>query len=299
MGDYVSRGVVRELDDLLADPLGLDTLPDYVKDSCTFDGSFMLVPLGLATAPAMVVNTAVLERLGVDLPPADWTFEDFGALVRAVNAADSEMFGSVDASAKFVAFEHFVRSREQGANLFTPDGEIAFTVDDATEWFATWEELRADGAVPPMETTSAAQGFEADPMVTGLAAMTMAASSKGIEGHQRLVEDQLALFQFPTRNVEASLLAPVEWFALSADLSDEEARVAAEMCHFILTDTEAMSTVELHHGVPLFEEGREFLRAEIDTPVVQQIFDNVDEVAATDPWAECLTRQGWGARSPT
>lgn len=296
LGDYISRGVVRELDDLLADPLGLDGLPENVAESCRYDGAFMVVPLGLATAPAIVMNPAALEKAGVEAPGAEWSMEDFIALVGEIaKGTGGELFGTTEMGGAFPAFECFIRSKEAGANLFTADGGLGFDEDDVLEWYGIWAELRANRFAPPMEVSAASNGFANNEMVRGLAAMTMAPSSKGIEGYQNLMEESLQMTQFPRRKVGGTLLTPIEWFALSARMDDEAAEAAARLCNFVLTDPESLSLTQLMRGVPLFDEGREHLRTELDTPVAEQIFANFETVQSTEPWARVPYPSGTGA----
>lgn len=286
LGEYVGRGVVRELDDLV-EVLGMADLPENVLDACRVDGRLMLVPLGLATQPTIVVDMTQLAELGVEAPPVDWTLDDLDAIVREIAAAsDGEVYGITDLGGNELGLENYIRSAGNEANMFTADGALGFERDTVVEWLTRWADLREAGAVPPMDVSAEATGgFDNNLLVRGRAAMTLGPSSKGIEAFQNLVEGELQLYQFPRRDVAATVLTPIEWFAMSADLSDEQAQTAAELCHYLLAAPEALSLTQLQSGVPLFEEGREQLRSELDTPAATQIFANYDQVSENALWA--------------
>lgn len=295
LADYAKRGAVRPLDDLVPDPLHLTGLPSYVLDSCKYQGKLYFVPLGLATQPSLVYNRTKLDSLGVPAPDPDWALDDFHQFVRAVSkAGGGKVYGTSDMGGSPPAFEAFVRSK--GTQLFTEDGKLAFSKDVLQEWYGLWDQLRHQKATVPMKISAGVQGFANDPLTTGQAAITVAASSKGIAGYGNIVKDKLESVPFPRHEKGGpvgTLVTPIEWWALSSKMPKEKATLAAQFANFAITSPKAASAWTTDHGVPLFADLREKTYAEADG-LTKLIYDDFDTVQKTNPSARTLYPPGSG-----
>lgn len=283
--EYAKRGAVRALDDLTPKPLRLDdSLPDYVVDSCTYEGKLHFVPLGLATAPSLVYSRTKLDEYGVEPPAPDWTVDDFRKLVADVTrASKGKVHGTAEMGGFSPGFEAYLRA--QGKELFTNDGAVGFAEDDLTEWFTMWKDLRDSKACVPMKVSAGAKGFDKNPLTTGRAVLTGAASSKGIEGYQNIVEDDLESVPFPRYTKggpPGTMVTPIEWWALSPEMSEEKAELAADFANFAITTAEAVRIWAVDHGVPVFADLREQTSAKAKG-TAKLIHDDFTTVEATKP----------------
>lgn len=295
MADYAKRGAVRPLADLVPKPLRLEGLPDYVVESCKYKGKLYFVPLGLATQPSLVYSRTKLDRLDVAPPHADWTLGDFTRFANAVTkASGGKVYGTAEMGGSAPAFEAFVRSK--GTELFTAGGRLAFDQDVLEEWYGLWDELRKAKAAVPMKISAGVQGFANDPLTTGQSALTVAASSKGIEGYGNIVKDKLESVPFPRHRKGGpvgTLVTPIEWWALSSKMSEDKAELAARFADFAITDQKAVSIWAADHGVPLFSD----LRAKTyphANATTKQIYDDFETVEKTHPKARTIYPPGAG-----
>ncbi|HEY9291996.1 MAG TPA: ABC transporter substrate-binding protein [Microlunatus sp.] len=282
--EYISRGAVRQLDDLVPGTLPFDRLPEVLQAAAQYKGHWYAIPLGLATAPAVIGDKVVLRSFGIEAPKADWTLADFESLLRTVHKrSGGRYFGSTDMSGSEVAITAFLAGADK--LIFTDDGRPGFSRDDLSQWWQMWDRFRQDGLVPPMKVTAAGKGFTTDPLVKGTSAITLTASSKGINGLQPLVKHELELFSFPRRSEggpTATSVGPIEWFALSSKLDGVKAQQAADLAMFFVDNAKAIMTLNLAHGVPLFTARR---RQTYDqqSKINKLLYDNVQQINDLGP----------------
>ncbi|MGH3741944.1 MAG: ABC transporter substrate-binding protein [Micromonosporaceae bacterium] len=284
LAEYAERGACLDLKDLWSGALGLDQAPEAIQAACKIGDKRYFVPLGVATQPAVIYNGALLEQLGVAAPAPDWTLDDMLQFGREVNRASrGKMYGVSDFGGGDQGLGAFLRS--QGKDLFTTSGGLGFGEAELTEWYEYWQELRDAKACVPMKISAGAVGFQNNPLIKGQAAVAFTASSKGLQGMQNLSKDPLSVLPFARRGKDGkpgTQVCPIEWFAFSSKLSDDEATLAAQLCRFWLTDPKAVAASRLWHGVPVFPDKRA-AAAEDPTPVEEQVQDNLELVVEQEP----------------
>src|SRR4029079_16836275 len=109
---------------------------------------------------------------------------------------------------------------------------------------------RAGGVLPPQAVVQG--GFEANPLIRGIAGIGMAASAKGLQGFQSLTKHDLNFNPWPrysekTERIE--LVTPVEWMVISAKSAQKEQ--AAQLLSFLVNDKAAIAAMGIAHGVPV------------------------------------------------
>jgi multiple sugar transport system substrate-binding protein len=282
--DYISRGVVRQLDDLVPGTLPFEQLPETLRSAAQYKGHWYAIPLGVASSPALIANRTMLEGFGATIPPTDWVMADFERLMRdVVQQSGGRVYGANDMAGN----EYALTSHLAGLHkpLFSDDGKPGFAKDDLGSWYEEWARYRKDGLIPPMKIAAASTGFTTDPLVAGKSAITLAASSKGINGYQPLVEDTLALLSYPRKDADAptaTSVGPIEWFALSSRMDAAKAKRAADLCMEFVNDRTALRTLNLAHGVPLFTSTRDATYSG-QSRVNKMLYDNVAELTKQDP----------------
>src|SRR5581483_2018865 len=119
------------------------------------------VPYGISLGgnyECMFYDMVLVQQAGLQPPPTSWTWNDFadyaGKLSQALGS--QKIYGTQDVSGAVDVFEIWVR--QHGRELYTPDGKVNFTVDDASSWFDYWSNLRKAGACPPAEVQAAVTG---------------------------------------------------------------------------------------------------------------------------------------------
>ncbi|MBM7570215.1 ABC transporter substrate-binding protein [Aquibacillus albus] len=155
VSDYARRGALIDLAPYIdSGVINVDDFPQSVVDSGKLGGDTVMVAQGV-TMSGQMFNTAVFDKLGVEYPDMNWTWDDFkNKAIELTEASDEEGFwGSADLSNQLTPnFKYFVR--QKGKLLFTEDGQLGFDREDMIEWYEMWDELRQKGAIPDAATTS-------------------------------------------------------------------------------------------------------------------------------------------------
>ena len=102
------------------------------------------IPLG-GNYECMIYDTQIIQDAGLSAPPKSWTWADFADYTTKISKAlaAKKIVGTQDSSSAIDIFEIWVR--QHGRELYTTDGKIAFTADDAASWFSYWSDLRKAG----------------------------------------------------------------------------------------------------------------------------------------------------------
>lgn len=114
LGQFVDRGVV-----LPPSTDGLGELYEQPVEAFEYDGRPACLPTN-ASSTVAYVNTALLARAGVALPPATWTWDDLTAAARALDAK----------GVRAVGFE--VGIRNSAPFIWTAGGEVVDDTDRPT-----------------------------------------------------------------------------------------------------------------------------------------------------------------------
>jgi multiple sugar transport system substrate-binding protein len=276
--EYALRGTLLPLEKLLP-------LPDFSpmeKDGGKLDGKLYGVNLGSNTK-AMVYDTGMLAKVGVKAIDPAWTWDDFIRIAGEISRINpGKYWGAGDNSRQETGFEQWLN--QQGKNLYTAEGKVAFTRDDATAWFDLWDKLRRAGAIPPAEIGATSNGKIEDYELTrGLAAMNFIHSNQ-IVAFQALNKNKLAISAFPRGKTGSSgqYIKPSQMMSVSARCKAPEE--AARVIQYMVTDPEGVRILGIERGVPCSVAARAVLAPELDALGKMQL----DYVAAMTKLAVAL-----------
>lgn len=256
--EYALRGTLLPLDALLP-------LPDFSaqeKDGGKVEGKLYGVNLG-SNSKAMVYDTGMLEKVGVKAIDLNWTWDDFSRIATEISKVNpGKYWGAGDNSKQEPGFEQWLN--QQGKSLYSAQGKVAFTRDDAAAWFDLWDKLRKAGAVSPAEVSAAVNSKIEDYELTrGLAAMNFIHSNQ-IVAFQALNKNKLALGAFPRGKTGSSghYIKPSQMMSLSAKTKSPEE--AAKIIQAMVTDPESVRILGIERGVPCSVAARAVLSPELD-----------------------------------
>jgi multiple sugar transport system substrate-binding protein len=217
------------------------------------------LPWGLACG-CFFLDTKLFQDARVDLPVANWTWDDYARTAKALSKANPKgVYGSADIWAPagtqaLAPFEFFLR--ENGKFAFTPEGKLGFGKSELTEWLAFWDDLRKAGAVTPAEITALESGYETSPLVTGRASMypinsSIASSLQGLAPHN------LACLPIPTGMGSTVLHGTKYGPFINASLKvyvnarTKYPALAIDFLNYITNDPDAAKIHLMARGVPL------------------------------------------------
>src|SRR5690606_1441036 len=140
---YASPGQLLPLDDYIGNQIDVSGFEETVLPSGEIDGSTYGIPIG-TNAFALFYNPAILDQVGVDPPNEVQTWSDYNDFIATVSEAgaseDPSIYGAWDYTETFWIFIH--KLNQEGKDVFTEDGQIAFTEDDLRNWWNMTADLR-------------------------------------------------------------------------------------------------------------------------------------------------------------
>lgn len=167
LASYADRGSLADLDSLAVDTSGMEPT---VRDMGVFDGKLYAAPISTSMT-AMLVNTDLLDQIGVPLPDDvdTWTWDDYKEWGAAVTqAAPSGVYG---ASLPFTEYQLQLFARQNGENLFDSEG-VAISPEVLEAWFQNSLDLVEAGAAAPASVWAETAGLPLDqtPLAVGTVA---------------------------------------------------------------------------------------------------------------------------------
>jgi len=223
-------------------------------------------------------NTKTFDDLGVEYPNMDWTYEEFAAKAREVQAVAEEqgreIWGVGDDSTLFMPqFAYFARSK--GEEVYTNDGKLGFTQETVEEWFNYWKELRDDGVIPDMATTVeyTSAPLEQNLFTTQKTAIGTVPANQLWLYQEQFSEGKINIVRMP-HFADGRPGEYIEGSYLAVTSGSDHPEAAARLISFFINDSEAQQLFMLEQGVPPTTTAQERISDKL-TPVQQRIIDFV------------------------
>jgi len=259
IAEYAARNAIAPLDEFIGKELDLSGFDNDQIEGGKVSGKLYGISLG-ANSVATMVNTAVFDKAGIKLPVGGFTYDQLYEYADVFKQAGlpNGIRVIMDASGSEPVLENWLRQRKKA--LYTVDGQLAFSADDATEWFILWSKLREAGVCVTAEDNALATGpMESTMIVSGKAAL-QPDNSNLLVAYQSLMQDPLALAPYPLISSGASggqYRKPSMFFSI-ANSSGSKSQ-AAEFLSFFVNDLEAAKLLGTERGIPCSEPVREAL----------------------------------------
>lgn len=265
--EYAARDVLLDLS-TVEDVLDLSAMDDAALSSGQVGGTQVAVTTGI-NAPGMVVNRAVLEAAGIELPDTEtWDWDDFAEAAQAVSENTPD--GTFGSGTVFSHDSIDLWARQHGQILYTEDGEIG--VDVATvQAFFEYSKLLVDtnaspGADQLVELTDV--GPEQTLMGRGLAAFMLTWSSS-LTALSEAADADLEIAKIPGESVEpGAWLQSSQFYTVSAATASPE---AAGFVNFLISDPEAGKLILTDRGVPAVESVRQAILPELSGTAQREV----------------------------
>jgi multiple sugar transport system substrate-binding protein len=263
---YVKEGILLDLTSLIADKtIDLADFDQNLLQNSEDNGKVYGIPLG-GNYECLVYDTTLIQKAGVGTPSTSMTWQDYGNYVGelAKALAAEHIFGTVDASGAIDIFEIWIRQR--GKELWTPDGKVAFSVEDVADWFNYWSALRQSGACASAEVQASvanASGPATSLLIKGNVVFDVAHSNQ-FDSYQALTTHPLALEQTPTGPGPGLYLKPSMLMSIAA--KSKYAKDAAAFINFIINDPQGVRALGLDRGVPGSPKARAALMSTLTAP---------------------------------
>lgn len=258
--EYAARDVLLDLGTVSAQ-LDLSGMDEVARSNGQVDGTQVAVTTGI-NAPGMIVNRAVLDAAGVEMPdPESWTWEDFAEAARAVSEhSEAGVYGS---GTVFTHDSLDLWARQHGQILYTEDGEIGVDVETVASFFAFSKELVDSGASPGAEELVELTDVGPEQTLIGRgAAAFMLTWSSSLTPLADASGEELEIVKVPGESLETGgWLQSSQLYTISARTAAPEA--AATFVDFLVNSPEAGKLILTDRGVPAVETVRQAILPEL------------------------------------
>ncbi|MEO3794679.1 extracellular solute-binding protein [Nonomuraea sp. B10E15] len=253
--EYGDRGALLDLSKVT---LKTDKIGAAALDNGKFGGIQYGVPSGVNTI-ATVINPAVFEKAGVEVPDGDtWTWDDFRRIARELaGKLPKGTFALADPTRTDMLD---VYSRQRGEALYTADGKVGISAATLAGWWTMTLELRDAGATPPASQTAeliTQPAPEQSLMGRGLAAMQFDWSNQ-LTSLTKAAGKPLKLIRVPG---ETGATQPGMWLQASQIYSinarSEHPEEAARFVDFLVNGPDAGKIILADRGIPANSDVRQ------------------------------------------
>jgi multiple sugar transport system substrate-binding protein len=279
--EFADRGQVYDLNQAVeAGALSLDGWPDDLIATNTINGELSALPFGLSTH-GFIFDEAKSAELGVDLPDADFTWndlEDYGTAVR--EASGGSVAGVTDLSHSYQVFE--VWAKQQGEEYLTADG-IGFSEETLTDYWEYWADMRESGAATAPDVSSEYLGTPYDAVIAGVATSTFLFVNQ-YASVQASTPNALTLTRLPSESK-----TPGQYLRTAMNLivssQSEHPVEAAKLVDFLVNSEEANAILGIDRGVPANRNVVEAATGNVDDTVskAMDVIQLVREDGSTAP----------------
>jgi multiple sugar transport system substrate-binding protein len=263
LAQYADPAILKPLDDMVKsgelETAGVD--PAVLDSARGPDGKLYFIPSGVFYF-TLLMNKTDIEKAGMQLPPSTWTWDDYATYVKQLQ---SKLPAGVHASGnlgnEFDGFTNWVQGH--GETLFKPDGSIGVSTKTIADYFNYWEALRKAGITEPIDQTAEIQNTLIDQ--TLLAKGTTAIDGRPanqLDAHQKVLSaahpgQQLVLHTYPLGPSGQGNDIGSNGFAIGANCSDDNTKIAAAWSNFFLENPDAASIYASDNGVVSVDKFRE------------------------------------------
>ncbi|HHV09666.1 MAG TPA: extracellular solute-binding protein [Clostridiales bacterium] len=241
----------------------------------TLGGNLYGICLG-TNSLVLFYNKTMLEAAGCPLPPETWTWDEmieYGKEIK--DKLPDGVYPFVDNSVNQANYlSYFFRQIDEP--LWTSEEKTYATVEGCTEWFKLWEDMRAEGLIPDIETTAgyAETSVDNSIFVAGQAAIGLFWTNQ-LTSYQGAMTDELALATLPTGEHNGLAIQVSQYLSINNKCENTEA--AALFINFFVKNEEAGEILGTDRGIPSSPTVREKAQQNA-TEIDQKLFAYLDTV---------------------
>lgn len=243
--EYATRNQLADL----SEGINVGDMEPTLVDSGKVNDKLYAVALG-NNAFGMVYNKAALEKLGIEMPTADWTWDDLFALAREVQPKlEKGKYAIRDFTFDSAVYEMYQLSKGKG-HLTTENGD--FNIDKKTwkEWISIFEDLRKEGVASPAEMTVAE--VEYDPksdLLLNDSILIKQSFAAQFPSFDSVKPETYALVKAPKGTEAGGYLKPSMFWSVSE--SSKQKEEAKKFIDFFINDPEAAEILGVSRGLPV------------------------------------------------
>lgn len=274
MPDYARRGACYDLSGFLGSGIKTDKFAPGVLDLTTVDGKPWGIALGLNSF-SIFYDTEIFASTGLTPPAYGITWDELGALATEMTkAANKPGFAGMPNGSRYnYLLDPWLRQR--GKRLFTEDGKLGFTEDDAKAWYDYWDKLQKAGALVAPDTMAAdTNSIDTNAITAGKCALAFTYSNQ-LEGYQGVIKQPLEITTLPVQQKGGELgmwYRPALIWSVGQSSGDPEG--AAKFIDFFVNDPDAGLILGVERGVNVNVDVRAKVAPTLN-PIAKKVVDYV------------------------
>jgi multiple sugar transport system substrate-binding protein len=251
--EYADRHVLAELDSSVTKDVNAS-----IKDSGVVDKKLYAVPMGQTTF-VMVYDPAAYQKAGVAAPAKGWTWSQFAADGKKLTTASGgKVSGVTDLGWQWESYEAWLL--QNGKQLYTDDGKLAFNKDDLKTYLTLINSLRTSKASTPGKVTSTIDGsIENMPMGKKLSSTENSWDST-VASYYKVLGKPVGLAPYPSDTGKLGAYAKPSMF-LSVSQKTKVRKAADQLVDFLTNDPAAGKILGTDRGLPPNDTVRDQLGA--------------------------------------
>ncbi|MEU4424905.1 ABC transporter substrate-binding protein [Actinoplanes sp. NPDC024001] len=275
LAEYATRNVTLDLSSYQSSgKLDTTKFPKGLVDYGTVGGKLAGVAFGENTQ-GLVYNKTKLEAAKQELPTTGMSWEQHIAWAKAAGAA-AKLPGTMDPSADYKAF--WLWLRQNGKDMYTPEGQLGFTKEDVQKWFELWKGARDAKATPTPDVIHEGNATDVTKqlVVTGKA-LTSWVWANQLPELQKNTKDELGVVAYPG---DPSAQWPRASMYFSVYRGTDHKDVAVDVINFLANDPEAGKILGTDRGLPSNLDIRKTVTESTDNPAMKASVAFADEMQA-------------------
>jgi multiple sugar transport system substrate-binding protein len=287
IAQYVRKRELMDLTEIIYNQtLDLSDFDPLLLSGSKVNNTVYGIPLG-GNYQSCFYNADYLEKAGMPLPES-WTWDSFMSYTTELTKAlGGTAYATQDISIDITSFELFIR--QHGHEMYTRDGQVNFTQEEAGDWFNYWSKMRDARACLPysLQKNLDVSGATQDNSVVQGKAAFMFTLSNLFESSQKAAfaispQRKLGITTPPTGGAGSS---PAMYLKTSQLLSiyanTKYPQTAVKYANFIINDSNAIKTLGIERGIPGSAKGLNLLRPKM-TDIQLKVVDYIAKVSASN-----------------
>ncbi|UOF89493.1 ABC transporter substrate-binding protein [Fodinisporobacter ferrooxydans] len=284
LADYAARGRLADLS------TGISTgdIDQPLLDSGKYKGKLYAVALG-NNAYGIAYNKIALEKLGISLPRASWTWDAYFQLAKKIQPKlEQGHFAISDSSADARVYQTY--------QLAMGKGDIAaakFAIDEHTwaNWERTFAELRKEGVVPPpnVETSEKQYDPKQDLLLNGTVLFRPMFAAE-FPAYNSIRPGIFALTTMPKGVQAGGYLKPSMFWAVNP--RSKHIKEAKNFINWFIHDPKAAEILGTTRGIPVSNQVLDALRSNFTDADKEQLELIKKTAKDANPFAS--GPKGWG-----
>jgi len=237
----------------LADLSGIDVsdLDENLLAAGKYEGKLYAVPIG-SNPYGIVYNRGAFEKMGIEPPADNWTWDDLFALARQIQPKlEKGKYALKDFTVEGEVYETYQLSRGKGP-LTSADGNLNLDEATWTEWCGIFADLRAEGVVPPATVSVSEKKYDPqqDLLLNGTVLIKQSYASD-FPSWDSVQPGAFALAKSPASVQAGGYVKPSMYWTVSANSGNIEA--AKKFIEFYINDRDAADVLGVIRGIPVSE----------------------------------------------